>query len=118
MSPKIQKQLKEVDPQKDVIACATYFPLRHWWDLLSFFRMSNRVQRQLDQTPGVIKYALRLRLTDLLRKRYYTYSIWADRASLNAFMRVEPHVTPVHRLASDLAKKVFWPKELRQVVTN
>ena len=52
MSPQIHKQFKEVDSQKDVVAAATYLPLRHWWDVLSFLRMSSRVQKQLDETPG------------------------------------------------------------------
>ena len=98
MSPQILKQFKEVDPQKNVVATATYLPLRHWWDVIAFFRMSSRVQKQLEQTPGVIKFGLRIRPTDLLRKRYYTYSIWDDRASLNAFLRTEPHATAMKRL--------------------
>ncbi len=95
MSPQLQKQFKEVDPEKDVLAAATFLPLRHRWNTLSFFMMSHRVQKQLGQTPGVIKFGLS---ADLLRKRYYTYSVWDDRASLNAFLRAEPHATAMKRI--------------------
>ena len=115
MSPQMHRQLKEVDPQMNVLAAATFVPLRHWWDVLSFFRMSHRVQKQLAQTPGVIKYGLN---ADLLRKRYYTYSVWADRASLKAFLRAEPHVTAMKRLetwAGDGAAFTDWETKVSSV---
>ena len=57
--------------------------------------MSSRVQKQLDQTPGVIKYGVS---TSPLRKHYYTWTVWADRASMTAFMSTEPHATAMTRL--------------------
>ena len=95
MSPRMHKQFKEVDPEKDVVAAATYLPLRHWWDVPAFLWISSRVQNQLAQTPGAIKFGLN---ADLLGKRYYTYSVWDDRASMNAFLRAEPHAKAMKRI--------------------
>ena len=40
MSPRMHKQFKEVDSEKDVVAAATYLPLRHWWDVPAFLWIS------------------------------------------------------------------------------
>lgn len=78
------------------ICGATFLWVRRWRDVIPFLRMSSGVQRQLKETPGLVRYALRARF---LRKRYWTYSVWTDRASLDAFLQAEPHRTAMSRLS-------------------
>ena len=79
----------------EFVCAATFFPLRRWRHVIPFLRMSSRVQRQLKGTSGLVRYGLR---TSFVRKRYWTYSVWADRDSVDAFLRSEPHATAMKKL--------------------
>ena len=85
----------QVDSNTVFVCAATFFPLQKWRDVIPFLRMSSRVQRQLKGTPGLVRFGLR---TSVIRKRYWTYSVWVDRASIDAFLHAEPHVTAMSRL--------------------
>ena len=78
---------------------ATFLPLRRWRDVIPFLRMSARVEKQLKQTPGLVRYGLR---ADLLHKRFWTFSVWPDKGSVNALVKSEPHATAM-RYMSDWA---------------
>ena len=80
----------------EVICAATFLWVRRWRDVIPFLRMSSGVQRQLKETSGLVKFGLRARF---IRKRYWTYSVWTDQASLDAFLRAEPHRTAMRRLS-------------------
>ena len=57
--------------------------------------MSHRVQAQLRPYPGLIRYALRV---ELLRKRFWTFSVWEDEESVQAFLHAEPHAEGMRRM--------------------
>ena len=80
----------------EFICGATFLWVRRWRDVIPFLRMSSGVQRQLKETSGLVRFGLRARF---LRKRYWTYSVWTDRASLDAFLGSEPHATAMRRLS-------------------
>jgi len=70
--------------------------------------MTSRVEKQLKETPGLIRYGLR---ANLLRKHFCTFTVWTERASANAFVPREPHATAVARFkawAGDGAAFVEW----------
>ncbi len=79
----------------EFICAATFFPVRRWRDVIHFLRMSSGVQRQLKGTSGLVRYGLK---ANFIRKRYWTFSVWADRASLDAFLRADPHATAMRRM--------------------
>jgi hypothetical protein len=58
--------------------------------------MSSRVEKQLKATQGLVRYGLR---ANFFRKRFWTFSVWADRDSVNAFVAGEPHATAVGRMS-------------------
>ena len=78
------------------ICGATFLWVRRWRDVIPFLRMSSGVQTQLKGTSGLVRFGLRARF---IRKRYWTYSVWTNRASLDAFLRAEPHRTAMRRLS-------------------
>jgi hypothetical protein len=92
----------------EFLCIATFLPLRRWRDVIPFLRMSSRVERQLRETTGLARYSLR---ADFLHRRFWTLSVWADRAAVNAFVRSEPHATATSRFqdwAEEGAAFVQW----------
>ena len=87
--------MDQADSNSDFVCCATFFPVQRWQHVIPFLRMSSRVQKQLDGTPGLVRFGLK---TSVVRKRYWTYSVWTDRASLEAFRQAEPHATAMTKL--------------------
>ena len=54
------------------------------------------IRRQLARAEGLAGYALN---AELARKTFWTFSAWADQASLDAFARSDPHRRITQRLA-------------------
>ncbi len=96
MIPQEGVEVDQAGSATKFICVATFFPARRWLDVIPFLRMSSRVQKQLKGTSGLVRFGLR---TSFVRKRYWTYSVWTDRASLDAFLRTDPHVTAMRRLS-------------------
>ncbi len=87
---------------------ATFLPVRHWWHVIPFLRMASRVQKQAGASQGVVKYGVRAAFR---RKHFWTYSIWIDRASIEGFVRGEPHASAIKRFrdwAGDAAAFAAW----------
>ena len=87
----------DVHPQPagvELLCIATYLPVRCWLDVPAFMRMSALVERQLKRTTGLIRFGLR---AALLRKQFWTLSVWTDRESVNSFVHSGIHVEAVRR---------------------
>jgi quinol monooxygenase YgiN len=54
------------------------------------------IARQLRHSKGLLGYALR---ADLISHRFWTLSAWKDEASLQAFVRAEPHASTMRELS-------------------
>jgi len=81
---------------REVEYVATFVPLRHWWDVLPFWLLAMRVQRQIREAPGNIAHNSS---GDVRKKSFWTMSAWTDRESIRAFVATEPHATAVRRMA-------------------
>lgn len=80
-------------PGTDVryLALLTYFHLNSLGKLIPFLRMSARVSRQIEATPGAIGYAM---LANPVKRRFWTLSAWEDpdnEETLRDFVRAIPH---------------------------
>ncbi len=93
----VQKVVEVSPPEgREFISIATYLPVKKWRHIIPFFRMSGRVEQQLRRTDGVVRYGLK---TDLLHKRFWTYSVWKNRQAVGQFVTGEPHATAVKKFA-------------------
>ena len=85
---------ESTDQSQTFVFVATYLPLRSFWNIIPFFRLSNRVDAQLRASRGVVRYALR---TDIRRKRFWTLSVWTNSDDMALFSRSEPHRTAMKK---------------------
>lgn len=78
-----------------MLCVASLLELRGWRYLLPFLKLSNRILKQLDDTPGLLRWAV---LSEPWRKTFYTFTAWKDRPSLAAFVGTEPHAEAVRMM--------------------
>lgn len=85
-------EIPTADSNIQFLCIATFLPVRSWFHVIPFLRMSPQIQRQLKKTDGLIRYDLRAKL---LHKHFWTLSVWKDIAAATAFIVTEPHATAV-----------------------
>ena len=91
----MQKQVEVNRAEGNLLLCvATFLPVRRWRDVISFLSMSSRVEKQLKVTKGLIRYSVR---ADIIRKHFWTFTVWSSKAEMNSFVTSEPHATSVRK---------------------
>lgn len=88
-------QLQVVDPGRTYVAMASRLPLNRRRSIPGFLRDALAIRRQLARAGGLVGYALD---AELARKTFWTFSVWEDQASLDAFASSEPHRAITRRL--------------------
>ena len=101
-TPWVERQ--PIDPNRDYVAMASRLPLARYRSIPGFLRDTLAIRRQLAQARGLVGYALNAELT---RKRFWTFSVWEDRASLDAFASSDPHRRIIRRLAPLMGQTRF-----------
>ena len=76
-------------PDRACVAVVTYFPLCKYRYMPAFFKQLSAIESQLATTPGLLRCGLR---ASLLRKRFWTYSLWEDRAAVEEFLYEVSHL--------------------------
>lgn len=100
MRPLPWKSLSEAEPDREYTVLATFFHLKSFLTTFRFLRMARRVMEQLEAgPPGLVGFSLRAKL---LRRHYWTLSVWEDRQGLMSFIRSRPHLTAMERLAGEM----------------
>ena len=89
------REVSPAEPDAELVQVATVLHLRRWWYLFPFFRMNSRVFKQLDQTPGLVRWYAK---AEFRAKMFYTITVWKDRSSKDTFMVTEPHATAMKRV--------------------
>jgi heme-degrading monooxygenase HmoA len=84
-----------VDPGRTYLAMASRLPLTHRRSIPGFLRDTLAIRRQLAHAHGLVGYALDAQLG---RKTFWTFSVWEDKASLDAFASADPHRAITRRL--------------------
>ena len=95
---------RPIDPSATYVAMASRLPLRRHRAVPGFLRDTLRIRRQLAGSPGLVGYGLK---ADLLRKTFWTFSVWEDQAAIDAFARTDPHREVVRRLATHMGPTRF-----------
>jgi len=97
-------QRQAIDPGRTYVAMASRLPLRRHRSVPGFLRDAMAIRRQLARADGLVGYALDAQITP---KTFWTFSVWADQASLDAFARSEPHLAITRRLKPLMAQSRF-----------
>jgi quinol monooxygenase YgiN len=97
-------QRQPVDPGRTYLAMASRLPLRHRRTIPGFLRDAMAIRRQLARADGMIGYALD---AELARRTFWTFSVWDDQASLDAFAASDPHQAITRRLRPLMAQTRF-----------
>jgi heme-degrading monooxygenase HmoA len=82
------KSFGEADPEREYLCLLTYLPLTRVSKLPAFLKYVRAVQGQLEETEGVVGYAL---LAKPFSRRYWTLSAWESEERLSQFVREAPH---------------------------
>jgi len=88
-------QRQPVDPDRQYVAMASRLPLRRRRSVPGFLRDTLAIRRQLARADGLVGYALD---AELGRTTFWTFSVWQDQASLDAFAAADPHRAITGRL--------------------
>jgi heme-degrading monooxygenase HmoA len=83
------------DPTHDYVVMASRLPLARFRDVPAFLRASMDIRRQLKRTDGLIGFGLD---ANLVRRTFWTLSVWRNADSLDAFARTNPHAAHVKRI--------------------
>ncbi|MBM3939477.1 MAG: hypothetical protein FJ318_01010 [SAR202 cluster bacterium] len=75
---------------------ATFLPVRRFRDVPAFIRLALASKRQAEAAPGHVASALK---ASLLKRRFWTVSVWRGRAAMVANTRNAPHSHAVARMA-------------------
>ena len=93
-----------VDPGREYLAMASRLPLNRSRSIPGFLRDALAIRRQLARADGLVGYALD---AELARKTFWTFSVWEDQASLDAFASSDPHHRITRRLRPRMGKTRF-----------
>jgi heme-degrading monooxygenase HmoA len=88
-------QRQAVVPDRTYLAMASRLPLSRRRSIPGFLRDTLAIRRQLARANGMVGYALD---AELARKTFWTFSVWEDQASLDAFAASDPHRAITRRL--------------------
>ena len=108
MSPQRTVEVEGDQGSSEFLCVATVLPIRSWRHIIPFFRMSGKVQKQLEQSKGLVRYGVR---TDLPHKRFWTIFVWRDRESMENFVKMHPHTDAISKFpawAGEGAAFVEW----------
>ena len=97
-------QRKEIEQQHDYVLMASFLPLKRFRSIPGFLRDALTIRRQLRTASGLVGYAL---LAELSHKTFWTFSVWEDRASLDAFASSDPHGQIIRKLAPRMEQTTF-----------
>ena len=92
--------------------------------MFSFQRLSSKVLKQIKESEGAINYAVK---GNLLKKHFWTFSIWKDHNSLKRFIMEDPHATAIRKFTEWAGEgsafvewtspnnTIDWPKALKNL---
>lgn len=110
----------------DFFCVATVLPIRRWQDVLPFLLLTWQIGKQLRASPGLVGYRVK---AGLLRRRFWTLSVWRTKVAMQAFVRIGVHAQAVSRFSEWAApgaafaewyspkKRVTWREAFERLKT-
>jgi hypothetical protein len=101
------KRYDDVEPSTECVVMGSRLPLKSYLRIPTFLAATMRIRRQLARTPGLVGYSLN---AQLLRKMFWTVSVWSSRPALDEFARTDPHHRDTDRIRPAMLPTtfVFW----------
>jgi len=87
-------EVGDEEPGREAFCVATALRLRHYRDIFPFIKLNYRIAERLNETPGLIRYALAARF---FTRRFRTLTVWRDREAMLPFLATEEHLEAVGR---------------------
>lgn len=104
MTPNSWKMIEAADEHREYLVLLSYLPLKRYLKLPAFLRYTLQIERQLKTANGLIGYSLQ---AELLKKRFWTLSVWLDEQSLMNFVLKIPHDEVMKSLAGHMDQTKF-----------
>jgi hypothetical protein len=101
------RRYEKVEPNTECTVMGSRLPLKSYLRIPGFVGATLRIRRQLARTPGLVGYSLN---AQLLRKTFWTVSVWSSRQSLEQFARTDPHQGDTDKIRPAMLPStfVFW----------
>ena len=104
MKPGKWIRLQIANPQNDYLALLSFLPLKRYWSIPLITKNATKIDKQLRETKGLIGFAFQ---AEILKKQFWTLSVWDDRTALNDFVSKIPHSDVMLILATHMKKTKF-----------
>jgi quinol monooxygenase YgiN len=92
------------DAHREYLALLSYLPLKKYSAVPSFFRFTFKIQKQMRAAPGAIGYSLRAKI---LRRNFWTLSVWEDQKALKDFVAKIPHAEAMRAMTPHMGPTKF-----------
>lgn len=96
------------NPGREYITLITYLPLTTHWIIPKFLYLTGQIQKQLAESEGALGYAL---IAYILKKEFWTMSVWEDDQSLTKFVKTGAHLKTMRELSRFLSPERRFVKE-------
>jgi hypothetical protein len=104
LKPNKWKSFVSADESREYLALLSYLPLRKYRMIPRFIKYTSQIERQLEQSRGLIGYAVQ---AEILSRRFWTLSVWEDEKALMEFVAHLPHGEIMESLAPHMGQTKF-----------
>ncbi len=98
------KEVHAVNRDQEYLVFLSEIPLRSHAALIHVFLAKHRIGRQLRAARGMMGYST---FVQIVRKRFYTLSVWESEQALFDFAHEGPHLVAVAQLQGELRPTRF-----------
>ena len=98
------KTVQKPVPTREYVALLSELPLETFRALPAFLSYAREIDAHLKRAPGLIGYSMKARL---LRKMFWTLSVWESTAALKAFVDERPHDEAMAALQGKMGRTRF-----------
>ena len=92
------------DSAREYLVLLSELPVKRFRDLGVFLLYTWRIQGQLRHRPGLLGYSL---LARILKRQFWTLSVWEGEAALHQFVVENPHGQVMTALQGKMAQTHF-----------
>jgi heme-degrading monooxygenase HmoA len=101
---------RQPDLEGEYLVLLSALPLKRFRDLGAFLLYTWRIQSQLRRAPGLLGYSL---LARVLRRQFWTLSVWEGEAALQQFIVENPHGQVMRALQEKMGQTHFGRWNMR-----